>query len=173
MRTFHSIDLKIINFINAKLKYKFLDYFNIIVTYMGSDIFAIIMPIILILYKNGLYKKAAITMAIAEILTAITVQFVKRRVKRQRPFQLSKELKSIKIGVDMYSFPSGHTSNAFAIFISLFLISGNFFLSVLFLILPTLVGISRVYLAVHFPTDVVVGAMIGTVLAILSHVIIF
>jgi membrane-associated phospholipid phosphatase len=68
-----------------------------------------------------------------------------------------------------HSFPSGHTAGAFALFMALALISKRPVWQMLFLITALLVGYSRLYLSQHFPIDVVVGSVIGTVSALLSY----
>lgn len=67
-------------------------------------------------------------------------------------------------GVDMYrkhSFPSGHTITAFALFFGLALIVKNKWLKVLFFVMASLVGYSRVYLSQHFAIDILAGSVIG------------
>ncbi|WDC85721.1 phosphatase PAP2 family protein [Caloramator sp. mosi_1] len=67
-----------------------------------------------------------------------------------------------------YSFPSGHTTAAFSIFTTL----AFFFpyLSVLFISLALLVGLSRIYLGVHYPTDVAAGILIGSLFSYLTYI---
>ena len=72
-----------------------------------------------------------------------------------------------KIGKD-YSFPSGHSMNGFAA--SIALLCNDKKLGIPAVILASLIGFSRLYHFVHFPTDVMVGILIGTTVAILVHV---
>ena len=69
-----------------------------------------------------------------------------------------------------HSFPSGHTTAAFAFFMSLTLVyaTKNKTLQLLFFMMAALVGCSRVYLSQHFSIDVLVGSVIGTMVAVLS-----
>jgi undecaprenyl-diphosphatase len=66
-----------------------------------------------------------------------------------------------KIGIDDYSFPSGHTTAAFCIAVMIALTIPH--LSVIAISIAIAVGISRMYLGVHFPSDVLVGMLLGSI----------
>ena len=68
------------------------------------------------------------------------------------------------------SFPSGHTNVAFAAMVPLFIL-GNKKTSWLALVFGILMGISRIYLVVHYPTDVVAGVFTGTFTGIIGTLI--
>jgi undecaprenyl-diphosphatase len=84
---------------------------------------------------------------------------VKKWVGRPRPFEKWCDISSLIVPPDKFSFPSGHTMTAFSVYaVYSSLIPGS---GVLFLPIAILLGISRVFLGVHYPTDVVVGALLG------------
>jgi undecaprenyl-diphosphatase len=60
---------------------------------------------------------------------------------------------------DKFSFPSGHTMTAFAVWGVLFI--GTPTLGSLYLVIAFLIALSRVFLGLHYPTDVLVGAVMG------------
>ncbi len=95
------------------------------------------------------------------------VYFVlKNSFKRHRPQAALKGFHSLVTPSDQFSFPSGHTSAAFMV-----ASIAGFFIPVLLLPLllwATLVGFSRVVLGVHFPTDTLVGMVLGVSVAIYS-----
>ena len=88
---------------------------------------------------------------------------LKNTLKRQRPQQVVAHFTSIVSPADQFSFPSGHTMAAF-------LLAGLSILSLGLIALPLYlwacaVGCSRVILGVHFPSDIIAGACLGSTLA--------
>ncbi len=64
-----------------------------------------------------------------------------------------------------YSFPSGHTGSSFAAAVVLFCRLSKR-LSSFLLLLAFLIGFSRLYVGVHYPSDIIVGAISGTLIAL-------
>ena len=87
---------------------------------------------------------------------------LKNSLKRDRPFKLQ-VIKNHVVPSDQFSFPSGHTSAAF-----LFIMISASFIPLLFIPLfagAFLIGCSRVILGVHYPTDILVGMVMGVSIA--------
>ncbi|MCM1992074.1 phosphatase PAP2 family protein [Oceanirhabdus seepicola] len=131
------------------------------ITYLGSLTFAVIFCLSTLIINNDMLHQFAISTIISLTLGASITQIIKKKANRTRPFLLLEDLYIKKIGIDDYSFPSGHTCAAF----SIATMSGLYFpfLSIYVIPLSSLVGISRMYLGVHYPTDVVIGMLIGAI----------
>jgi len=84
---------------------------------------------------------------------------LKRGIRRRRPFERCDDIHACVKVPDAFSFPSGHTQHAFAF--ALLLSSLHPGLAPLLWSFAALVGLSRVVLGLHFPSDVVIGALLG------------
>lgn len=151
---------------NRNIKCKSLDILMPVATYIGSSAFMAVLCIFLFLDPDPVLHSTGIKCAAALITSGLFVQIVKRSVNRIRPFLKFTNLNIRKIGIDEYSFPSGHTTAAFtaAVMLSLCLPYSYAFMSV-----ACLVGISRMYLGVHYPTDVMAGVFIGTITSLVTY----
>lgn len=104
----------------------------------------------------------ALAAALAVGLSVLFFKTVKNLVGRPRPFESWQGLPSLAPVPDKFSFPSGHTMTAFAVWAVL--LQGLPVLSPPFLAMALLIGVSRVFLGMHYPTDVLVGALLGSAL---------
>ena len=90
--------------------------------------------------------------------------FLKNIVMRERPCWINDNIQLlIPMPMD-YSFPSGHTLSSFVS--AGILIQKNVNIGIFAYILAVLIGFSRLYLYVHFPTDVLMGILLGTAIAL-------
>ena len=104
------------------------------------------------------WKKLAITTVASWVATAGTGWVIKQAVKEWRPDNS-----------DQKSFPSGHTSMAFCTATSLSLLYPYWYVVVPSMLWATSVGFSRLYLGVHYPTDVLTGALLGAGVAWVAY----
>ncbi len=164
-----SIDNKIL--LNVKrLHRKKLNKFMIVVTKLGNNgmiWFTISIPFLL----NKEYRSIGVKMMLALLLSGFIGEIlVKHIVARVRPtkFLLQEEM-LIKEPIT-YSFPSGHTSSSFAASCILASYFGS--LSIPAFVFAVLMGFSRVYLRVHYPTDVLAGAVLGSLCSLIVNIFI-
>jgi undecaprenyl-diphosphatase len=115
----------------------------------------------------GIEGMAALGHLLVSGLVCVTIYSqLKNRLVRQRPFISFSAIQAHTAPLDLYSFPSGHTMNA----VNFAVLFCYFFPILFWLVVPfaVLIGLSRVILGMHYPTDVLVGAVLGTLLAWVS-----
>lgn len=108
--------------------------------------------------------KSAFTLLVAGAISST----LKVSVQRERPFITYPDIIYQKTEVGSYSFPSGHTNFAFATATSLTLAFPRWYVIVPAYSYAAAVGYSRMYLGVHYPSDVLAGALIGSGSALLT-----
>jgi membrane-associated phospholipid phosphatase len=117
-------------------------------------------------------ENSSVLLALSEVLASGIVFGTKNIIKRDRPFTTLSNVhyNKSKFLLDRYSFPSGHSAISFSMAASLtlrypdkpVLISGLYLYS-------TAVSLGRIYLGVHYPTDVLAGMLIGSGSAVIIH----
>lgn len=113
------------------------------------------------------YRKCGVRMAIALILDLILCNLVlKPLAARPRPCWIDEQVKLLVAAPKDYSFPSGHSAASFAAAVSIFVMHKKEGAAAL--ILACLIAFSRLYLFVHFPTDVLAGIAVGFICAFLA-----
>ena len=132
----------------------------------NAGIFWIILSLAFLAVKK--YRKTGIEMLITIAVAFILANLIlKNLVARDRPCWIDPEVELLIKNPKDYSFPSGHTVNGFAAAVAL--LCNDRRLGIPAVILASAIAFSRVYLFVHFPTDVFAGVIIGTVCALLVH----
>ena len=91
----------------------------------------------------------------------LTNMLIKPLVERTRPWLVIRELVPLVTERDPHSFPSGHTSAAFAAAVAWAHTLPRRWMKVTGLVLAALMGLSRLYVGVHFPSDVLCGMLAG------------
>ena len=166
-----SFDLPILDWIAAHLQCGFLDFIMPCITLLGDGgIFWIACAVILLFTKK--YRKTGLGMGAALILGLIVCNMIlKPWVGRIRPYDLQERLgNTIPLLIERqhdFSFPSGHTFASFEAATVLML--HNKKLGIPALILACLIAFSRLYLYVHYPTDVITSVILGTAFGFLGN----
>lgn len=163
----NNCDLKLLYIINSKIKSKILDRLIPVITNLGSTAFTVFLSLALILFGRDKVKTAGIEALFTLTTSSILVTYLKKKFTRPRPYWVIKDVNSFNINLKDYSFPSGHTTAAFSLATILSLNFPSFLLA--FIAIALIVGLSRIYLAVHFPTDVFIGIIIGISFGIFNY----
>ncbi|WP_406241662.1 phosphatase PAP2 family protein [Tissierella carlieri] len=156
-----------INIINRKMKHKYLDTIMYRATNLGGAVFSSLLVLILILIGSSNVKLIGLEALGALTISQIIVHALKRILSRERPYKIIEQLNTFGINLKDYSFPSGHTTASFSIATTIALNIPK--LSIVVFVIAIIVGISRIYLGVHYPTDVTAGILLGIGTALVIH----
>ena len=128
-----------------------------------KGIFWIALTLILLLFRRT--RRLGIYCAVSMVLTFLVVNCaVKPLIARTRPYDLFSEIQILAHAEHDFSFPSGHSANSFAVAWILFRMSKKRY-GVPAVLLAALIAFSRLYVGVHYPTDVLAGIVIAIALA--------
>ncbi len=111
---------------------------------------------------------AAVALACGLLITNICI---KNAVARIRPYETIEGLTSLIGIMEDWSFPSGHTTASFAAATAIAIMLGKRF-GIPALILALFIALSRLYVGVHYPSDVLAGVIIGVVCGVLGSIIV-
>lgn len=138
----------------------------LLLTEFGAE--TIQLPLIAFLYWCG-KKRIAILIGISFFSGMVVNQLLKITFCVQRPFLRFENLAAVAEalpGASGFSFPSGHTAGAISVYGMIAMLTEKRWLKIVMVSLIAAVGISRLYLGVHTPTDVLAAIVIGTLILI-------
>ena len=168
MDSLKAFDLALFRFINLDLKNAFFDW---LLPYFNSNV--LFVPILAVVgiwlvWRGGMRGRLFVCFMLLTFVIGdpIIVRSLKNFIDRPRPFDVLTDIHLLVHNIDNPSMPSGHAANWFAAA----MVSGIYYRRSLWFMLPMafLEAFSRVYLGVHYPSDVTAGAMIGIGYAILT-----
>ena len=177
---FDSFDMSVFTFFGEQIQSAAMNIVANFITFFGGSEFVIpmaVLGLVLCFFKKTRKFGMAVLFAVL-VGTLITNLVMKPLFARPRPyvyyadnplFMSWYEFAGAHIESDK-SFPSGHTTAAFELGIAMFLVLNKKY-SWIFPICSVLVGLSRIYLMVHYVTDVLGGVLVGTFAGIMGYVI--
>lgn len=163
-----SFDNMVLDFLQS-IHTPLLNSFFITITKAGdAGIIWIAISVLLLFFEKT--RKAGLCSLIALILSLICGNLIlKNLIARDRPFfQAVAEFEYLISYPSGYSFPSGHTLSSFAAATAISRVMKSKWFTIPLMTLAALIGLSRLYLYVHFPTDVIAGAILGVLLGFLA-----
>ena len=141
-----------------------------VVSRLGDGVFWYVLMAAILIYGGDEAVLPVVHMLSVGLIGTAIYKSLKRVTSRPRPYEVHQDIWLTGRPLDRFSFPSGHTLHA-VIFTSLIAV---YYPVLLFFVLPftLLVALSRVVLGLHYPSDVLVGAILGYLLADFSLLII-
>ncbi len=176
--TLQVLDTKLVILVNHGMANGFFDILMPALTLRG---YLLIVPYLLAMFLHGAKKndegKTFIAVAIWTFLIACVAVYLagwaedwmKNAVARPRPCLVIEGVRLILPCPGSYSMPSGHALSSFAFAVPLWYLTRRFMETwwrIFPLLLAAMVSFSRIYLGVHYPTDVLVGALLGAAIGI-------
>ena len=166
MNKLQQLDLSLCISCNRYSSYRLVSTFLSLVSRLGDGVFwyCLMLVLPLIYGINGLL--ISFQMISAAIPALLIYRFLKKTTLRPRPCAVTPAIKQQTHALDQFSFPSGHTLHA----VSFTLIVSGHLPFAIWILAPfaVLVAASRPILGLHYPSDVLAGAVIGAGIAVLS-----
>ena len=163
IRWANQFDLNLCLLFNSLVRKKQIQRLFVTISRLGNGVFwySLMIALPLLYGLEGLVS--AIHMAGVGVAGVLIYKTIKNSFVRDRPFVSHTEIQMGTQPLDQYSFPSGHTLHAFAFSI----VAISYYPLLAFILIPfsLLVAASRMILGLHYPSDVLMGAAIGTLLA--------
>lgn len=161
-------DASILLFIQEFIRNDILTPIFLFITHLGDKgMIWIVLSVLLLTSKKT--RKTGI-MGLLALLGSLLINnmLVKNLVARPRPFYVIEDLRILIDTPSEFSFPSGHTASSFAAaFVFLRNLPKKYGIPAV--VLAALIGLSRLYIGVHYPTDVLFGVLSGWLLSLLAE----
>ncbi|MDO6460250.1 phosphatase PAP2 family protein [Granulosicoccaceae sp. 1_MG-2023] len=134
-----------------------------LISRLGDGVFWYTLMALLPLLYGMAGVKASLNMGLTAMLGLLLYKLMKSATRRPRPYAYSRCVQQGNVALDQFSFPSGHTLHA----VSFATVLVHYFPEWWVIAVPftALVGLSRLILGLHYPSDVLIGALIGYLLA--------
>jgi undecaprenyl-diphosphatase len=141
-----------------------------LVSRLGDGLFWYSLMLLILLFEGRDGLLPVLHMALAGLSGTLLYKWLKGKTLRPRPFEVHQDIFMTGKPLDKFSFPSGHTLHA----VVFGLVAINYYPALSFIIMPfvSMVALSRVVLGLHYPSDVIAGAIIGSLIAALSFLLV-
>ncbi|OPX42374.1 undecaprenyl pyrophosphate phosphatase [Ruminiclostridium hungatei] len=163
----YKTELSTLLIFNRTIKCRVLDAVMPLLTYLGSGAVTISFCLLIIGLGSEGIRDTGIQALISLAVSHLMVQILKRCICRLRPKEVVPDINTFKVSLDYYSFPSGHTAAAFSIATALALNMHG--AAAPAYAAASVVAITRLYLGVHYPSDVLAGMFLAVVSSYAVH----
>ncbi len=164
MEFIQNIDNAVLEFIRIHMSSGILDSTMPFITKLGSGAFIWIVAAFVFLASKK-YRMDGLLLIVSLLLCGLIGNIIlKPLIARIRPFDVNTAIQLLIAKPTDFSFPSGHTMTSFAAATAIF--NANSSMGIAAFILAALIAFSRLYLYVHYPSDIIGGMLIGVLISI-------
>lgn len=166
----HRLDNSLCVAVNHTSQYRLIRDFFRAISRLGDGVFWYVLMAGILIIKGDEGTFPVLHMLFAGLLGTLLYKWLKGKTLRPRPYEVHQDIWLTGKPLDKFSFPSGHTLHA--VIFSLVALSYYPALAIIIVPFTVLVGFSRVVLGLHYPSDVLAGAIIGCIIASLSFLLV-
>ena len=170
LNSMHRLDSNLCIAVNQTSQVRLIRDLFRLVSRLGDGLFWYSLMLLILLFEGGDGLLPVLHMALAGLSGTLLYKWLKGKTLRPRPFEIHQDIFMTGKPLDKFSFPSGHTLHA----VVFGLVAINYYPALSFIIMPfvSMVALSRVVLGLHYPSDVLAGAFIGSLIAALSFLLV-
>lgn len=164
-----NIDFQILDWIQANLRCPFFDFLMPKLSFLGEwGLVWLVIGVVMLFFRKT--RRTAVIMLISTLAVFCFGElFLKNQICRVRPCNVRPYIDIPVKRPTSYSFPSGHSSSSLACATSILM--HHKVLGIFAMMLAFLIAFSRLYNYVHFPSDVLCGALLGALFAVIAYAI--
>ena len=161
------MEAQILLYIQENLRFDWLTPIMVLITHLGDmGLIWIVLSAVFLIFKKT--RKTGIMTSTALVFDLVAVNvLLKNLVARVRPYEVIEGLSILIEKQSDFSFPSGHTAASFG-FVSVLWFNKNKKLWLPLTLLAVLISYTRLYVGVHYPTDILGGMLVGTLCGFLA-----
>ena len=170
LNSMHRLDSNLCIAVNQTSQVRLIRDLFRLVSRLGDGLFWYALMLLILLFEGRDGLLPVLHMALAGLSGTLLYTWLKGKTLRPRPFEVHQDIFMTGKPLDKFSFPSGHTLHA----VVFGLVAINYYPALSFIIMPfvSMVALSRVVLGLHYPSDVLAGALIGSLIAALSFLLV-
>ena len=170
LNSMHRLDSNLCIAVNQTSQIRLIRDLFRLVSRLGDGLFWYSLMLLILLFEGRDGLQPVLHMALAGLSGTLLYKWLKGKTLRPRPFEVHQDIFLTGKPLDKFSFPSGHTLHA----VVFGLVAINYYPALSFIIMPfvSMVALSRVVLGLHYPSDVLAGALIGSLIAALSFLLV-
>ena len=170
MNQLHHVDTHLCITFNKTSHNTLIRNFFKVISRLGDGVFWYSLMALILCLDQGRALLPVCHMAVTGLIGTLIYKWLKVRTLRPRPFNVHQQVLLRSIPLDQFSFPSGHTLHA--VIFSMIAIHYYPMLAIALIPFTILIGLSRPILGLHYPSDVLVGGLIGILISTISFCIV-